>query len=61
MSDLLGISSSAVTTYQRALGVVSNNIANAATEGYTRQDVSLESSPAQNNGCLLYTSDAADD
>ena len=50
MSDLLGISSSAVTTYQRALGVVSNNIANAATEGYTRQDVSLESSPAQNNG-----------
>ena len=50
MSDLLGISSSAVTTYQRALGVVSNNIANAATEGYTRQDVSLEASPAQNNG-----------
>lgn len=50
MSDLLGISSSAVTTYQRALGVVSNNIANAATEGYTRQDVSLESSPTQSNG-----------
>ncbi len=50
MSDLLGISSSAVTTYQRALGVVSNNIANAATEGYTRQDVSLESSPTRNNG-----------
>ncbi len=50
MSDLLGISSSAVTTYQRALGVVSNNIANAATEGYTRQDVTLESSPAQSSG-----------
>lgn len=50
MSDLVGIGSSAVTTYQRALGVVSNNIANAATEGYTRQDVSLEASPTQNNG-----------
>lgn len=50
MSDLIGISSSAVTTYQRALGVVSNNIANAATEGYSRQDVSFESSPTQSNG-----------
>ncbi len=50
MSDLLSISSSGVSTYQRALGVVSNNIANAATEGYSRQDVSMESSPTRSNG-----------
>lgn len=37
MSDLVGISSGAVQAYQRALGVVSNNIANVGTEGYTRQ------------------------
>jgi flagellar hook-associated protein FlgK len=37
MSDLVGISSGAVQAYQRALSVVSNNIANVGTEGYTRQ------------------------
>ena len=42
MSDLLGISSSAVAAYQRALTTVSNNIANASTEGYSRQVASLE-------------------
>lgn len=52
MSDILGISSSGVATYQRALSVVSNNIANAATEGYTRQDVTLEANPAQSAGSI---------
>ena len=33
MSDLLGISGNAVLAYQRALGTVSNNIANVATDG----------------------------
>jgi len=41
MSDLLSISSTAVMAYQRALGTVSNNIANVGTEGYSRQDVAL--------------------
>ncbi|WP_416560878.1 flagellar hook-associated protein FlgK [Limnohabitans sp. yimb22184] len=41
MSDLLSIGSSGVTAYQRALATVSNNIANVSTDGYTRQDVSL--------------------
>ena len=41
MSDLLSISSNAVMAYQHALGTVSNNIANVATDGYSRQDVSL--------------------
>lgn len=50
MSDLFGISSSAVATYQRALGVVSNNIANAATEGYTRQDVQLQENASSSSG-----------
>ena len=50
MSELIGISSSAIGTYQRALGVISNNIANAATEGYSRQDVRLASSASRNVG-----------
>ncbi|MFM8467049.1 MAG: flagellar hook-associated protein FlgK [Oxalobacteraceae bacterium] len=41
MSDLLGISSGAVMAYQRALGTVSNNIANVGTDGYVRQETVL--------------------
>ena len=33
MSDILSIGSSAVAAYQRALGTVSNNIANISTDG----------------------------
>lgn len=44
MSDLLSISGNAVMAYQHALGTVSNNIANVATDGYSRQDVALVSS-----------------
>src|SRR5574343_375726 len=39
MSDLLGIASSGITAYQRALATVSNNIANVSTDGYSRQGV----------------------
>ena len=42
MSDMLGISSGAISAYQRALTTVSNNIANVNTEGYSRQDVVLK-------------------
>ena len=42
MSDLLSISSTAVMAYQRALGTVSNNIANVGTEGYSRQDIAAQ-------------------
>jgi len=41
MSDLVSIASSAVSAYQRALGTVSNNIANVDTEGYSKQEVDL--------------------
>lgn len=48
MSDMLSVSSTAVSAYQRALSTVSNNIANVSTDGYSRQDVALESnSPAR--------------
>ncbi len=50
MSDLLGISSSASSTYERSLAVISNNIANAATEGYSRQDISTQASPTRAMG-----------
>ena len=43
MSDLLGLGSNGVLAYQRALVTVSNNIGNVATEGYSRQEVGLES------------------
>ena len=56
MSDLLGISSSAVAAYQRALSTVSNNIANVSTEGYSRQTSTLQqSAPAKQANMYLGT------
>ena len=42
MSDMLSIGSSALLAYRNALNVVSQNIANANTPGYTRQAVDLQ-------------------
>ena len=50
MSDLLSISSTAVMAYPRALGTVSNNIANVGTEGYSRQDVNLNANTPSKQG-----------
>jgi flagellar hook-associated protein FlgK len=50
MSDLVGISSGAVQAYQRALGVVSNNIANVGTEGYTRQVADFAATQPRRSG-----------
>lgn len=52
MSDLFSIGSSGVTAYQRALTVVSNNIANVSTDGYSRQNVSLVSNAASQSGAV---------
>jgi flagellar hook-associated protein FlgK len=41
MSDLISMGSSGVLAYQRALGTVSNNIANIGTDGYSRQEIGL--------------------
>ena len=47
MSDILSIGGSAVAAYQRALGTVSNNIANLTTVGYSRQEVDLSAGAPQ--------------
>ena len=41
MSDLFTIGATGVSAYQRALAVVSNNISNVSTDGYSRQDTTL--------------------
>ncbi len=45
MSDMLSIGSSALLAYRTALDVVSQNIANANTPGYSRQRVDLQGVP----------------
>lgn len=42
LTALFDIGRSGVLTYQKALNTVAHNIANAVTEGYTRQDVIFE-------------------
>ena len=53
MSDIAGIAGNAVSAYQNALSTVSNNIANVATDGYSRQDVSLSALPVTKSGGLF--------
>ena len=43
----LNIGTSGLLAYQRAIGTTSNNIANASTEGYSRQETSLANRPPQ--------------
>ena len=50
MTDLVAVAGNAVAAYQRALGTVSNNIANVATDGYSRQDVNLQANPVSKVG-----------
>ena len=52
MTDMVGIASNAVAAYQRALGTVSNNIANVATDGYSRQTLALQANPVTKVGSL---------
>jgi flagellar hook-associated protein FlgK len=47
VSDILSIGGSAVAAYQKALGTVSNNIANLNTVGYSRQELNLSAGPPQ--------------
>jgi len=51
LTALFDIGKSGILTYQKALEVVSHNVANAATEGYTRQDVIFQNIPS---GILSY-------
>ena len=50
MADITGIGTSALLAYQRSLSTVSNNIANATTEGYSRQRVDLTTQTPQFTG-----------
>ncbi|MEK6788146.1 MAG: flagellar hook-associated protein FlgK [Pseudomonadota bacterium] len=50
MSDMMGTALSALTTYQRALATTSHNIANANTEGYSRQRVDMSTRVANQAG-----------
>ena len=44
-SGLLSIARSALMTHQAALQVISQNIANAGTPGYSRQEAVLQATP----------------
>ncbi|TPW10719.1 MAG: flagellar hook-associated protein 1 FlgK [Halothiobacillaceae bacterium] len=48
--DPLGIGITALTSFQRALGVTSNNVANVNTEGYNRQTIELSTRVPQFTG-----------
>ena len=52
MTDLVSVASNAVQSYQRALGTVSNNIANVSTDGYSRQEVVLAANPVAKVGTV---------
>ena len=53
MTDLVSVASNAVQSYQRALGTVSNNIANVSTDGYSRQEVVLAANPVAKVGTVF--------
>ena len=50
MSDVFGISVSALQAFQQAINVTSNNVANASTPGYDRETVNLTEAVPQTNG-----------
>ena len=49
-SGLLGVGTSALLAYQRALDTVGHNVANVNTAGYSRQNVELSARPPQGLG-----------
>jgi flagellar hook-associated protein 1 FlgK len=50
VSNVFGISVSALRAFQAAINVVSNNVANASTPGYDRESVNLNEAAPQSNG-----------
>ena len=50
MSDVFGISVSALQAFQAAINVTSNNVANASTPGYDRESINLTEALPQANG-----------
>ena len=58
MTDLIAVGGAAIRNSQLALSVVSNNIANANTEGYVRQDLDVSENTPTKNG-LFYLGSGA--
>ncbi|HXA36377.1 MAG TPA: flagellar hook-associated protein FlgK [Steroidobacteraceae bacterium] len=52
MSDVFGISVSALQAFQAAIAVTSNNVANASTPGYDRETINLNEGVPQSNGTV---------
>ena len=52
MGDMLGNALSGLVSYQRALATTSHNIANADTEGYSRQRVDFATRIPQQSGAI---------
>jgi flagellar hook-associated protein 1 FlgK len=50
VSDVFGISVSALQAFQQAINVTSNNVANASTPGYDRESVNLSEATPQSDG-----------
>jgi flagellar hook-associated protein 1 len=50
MTGMLGTGTSALLAFQRAMGTVGHNVANASTPGYSRQRVDLAARPGQPEG-----------
>jgi flagellar hook-associated protein FlgK len=48
LNGLFGIGSNALATFQRALSVTGQNIANVSTPGYSRQEITLSESLPEN-------------
>jgi flagellar hook-associated protein 1 FlgK len=52
VSDVFGISVSALQAFQQAINVTSNNVANANTPGYDRERINLAAGVPQSNGSV---------
>ena len=52
MSDVFGISVSALQAFQAAINVTGNNIANANTPGYAKESIDLTSAAPQSSGAI---------
>jgi flagellar hook-associated protein 1 len=59
VSDVFGISVSALRAFQQAINVTSNNIANASTPGYDRESLNLAEALPQANGTATVGSGVA--
>lgn len=58
-SDLFIIGASGLRAHQAAMGVISENIANASTVGYNRRSLTIKESPVSSSTMVFYRSSAS--